>query len=139
MTVAVAVRKQLRGTVIECAGEANAPAHAMEPVSGEQLRAWLHRITPRVLVVDEGVGGRKWKVLSALPRVQLVASQPKIIALMQGLNQRRELLAAMAGCYDAIDLTSPSWQRDLAAALRAARRDAQRAPAVGTRQPLAGE
>lgn len=134
MTVAVAVRKQLRGPVIECVGD----VRALEPVSGEQLRAWLHRITPRVLVVDEGVGGRKWKVLSALPRVQLVASQPKIIALMQGLNRRRELLAAMAGCYDAIDVTSPSWQRDLAAALRAARRDVQRAQVEGTPLPRVG-
>lgn len=120
MTVAVAVRRQLREQVIECVGA----AQALEPKSGEQLRAWLHRITPRVLVVDEGVGARRWKVLSALPRVGLVESQPKIIALMYGLNAKRELLATMAGCYDAIDLTAPSWTTELRAAVRAAQRRA---------------
>lgn len=125
--VAVAVRKQLRKEVIACAGR----ARALHPVSGPQLRAWLHRIKPCALVIDEHLGAGRWKALAALPRVGLVESQPKIIALMTGLNNRRERLAAMAGCFDAIDVTSPSWQSDLEAALRIALRDVRFSPQGG--------
>jgi DNA-binding response OmpR family regulator len=131
--IAVACRRALRPVVLPCVGS----AHVLQPVSGEQLRAWLHRITPRVLVVDEAVGERKWKVMAALPRVHLVASQPRIILLTNKLDSKRELQAAMAGCFDAVDVTSSSWPQELREAVRIALRGVRPYQAEGSPPPPA--
>lgn len=129
--VAVVVRRELREQVVSIVGGCS----PFSPQNGAQMRAWLHRIKPRLLIVDELAGGARWRVIPELPRVSLVETQPWVIALMNGLDQKRERLAAMAGCYDAVDLTLPSWPRELRAAVRHAlkkRPDVPSSPAGGS-------
>jgi hypothetical protein len=129
--VAVVVRRELREQIVSIVGE----CRPFNPRSGAQMRAWLHRIKPRLLIADELAGGPRWRVIPALPRVSLVETQPWVIALMNGLDPKRERLAAMAGCYDAVDLTLPSWPRELRAALRHAlkkRPDVHASPVEGS-------
>jgi hypothetical protein len=68
--------------------------------------------------LDEFIGEGRWKAFAAVPRVGLVKSRPRVIALMYGADARRQRLAGLAGCFDAVDVTSSSWRADLREAVR---------------------
>jgi len=116
---------------MECVGDGVA---VEDLTSGTKLRHQLHRMQPLLVVVDERAG-RTWRAISAVPRIHLVRSQPRVIALLEKIDQRRERLAAMAGCYDAVDLSRSSWPDDLREAVwLAGQDDAADLPVVTTGQ-----
>jgi hypothetical protein len=118
MRTVVAVRSELTGQVLDSAGE----CVTIEPTSKESLYMWVSFNAPQILLLDEGIGAGAWKALSEVPRLCGLSPQTKVILLADGLDERRERLAAMAGCYDAIDVSDSSWPADLEESLRYARR-----------------
>ena len=108
----VAVDEEVLSEVLDSIGDAS----VVRPVSREHLSMLMEHARPNVLIIDEDLGGSEWKVTSSIPD-----TGAKVILLARGVDQRLERLAAMAGCYDVIDLTSQTWIEDLEESVRAAR------------------
>jgi chemotaxis response regulator CheB len=130
MKIAVATRGELLGAVLECVDDemkarfSDPPRVIREPGDSTQMRRQIYQAQPDVIVLDEHVGTAKgWRSIASVPRlVVAVRTRPRVIALLVGVTERRERLAAMAGCYDAVDITVPSWRDELREAVRVAAR-----------------
>jgi hypothetical protein len=129
MTIAMAVCADVLPSVVEIIGEAVSLKAAR---TATELRRQLHQIQPKVFLLDERIGGSRFKAISTVPRVHRVRSRPRVIALLQSITEKKEQLALMAGCFDAIDLSAPSWQNELREAIRIAQTKRRaRVPKVG--------
>jgi DNA-binding NarL/FixJ family response regulator len=130
MKIAVATRGELLGSVLECVDDelkarfADPPRVIRDPADSKQMRHQIYKAQPQIVLLDEHVGTAKgWRSIASVPRlVAGVRTCPRVIALLMGLTEKRERLAAMAGCYDAVDLTDPSWRDELREAIRVAAR-----------------
>ena len=112
MRALIAVDEGVLEQVLDSVGDAS----VVRPVSREHLFLVVDHGKPEILIIDEDIGGGRWKVISSIPDAGM-----KVILLARGVDERLERLAAMAGCYDVIDLTSQTWIEDLEESLRAAR------------------
>lgn len=118
MKVAIAVRGEILPTVTTLvSGEV-----LVETETSKDFRRAVYEFQPDLMVMDHRFGNRRgWKPLPSVPRIIATKSSPLVIALMDGVGARERRIAAMAGCYDAIDLSVNAWREDLAASLRLAR------------------
>ena len=112
MRAFVAVDEGVLPEVLDSVGDAS----VIRPVSREHLSLIVKHANPEILIIDEDIGGGRWRAISSIPD-----TVTKVILLARGADERLERLAAMAGCYDVIDLTSQTWTEDLEESMRAAR------------------
>lgn len=112
MSAFVAVDDSCLSEVLDSVGDSS----VIRPLSRDHLSLMMEHGRPEILIIDEDIGGILWKVTSSIPD-----TGAKVILLARGVDERLERLAAMAGCYDVIDLTSLTWIEDLEESVRAAR------------------
>jgi DNA-binding NarL/FixJ family response regulator len=135
MKVALIARTPIALAAIDvCRDLEKPPRHyfvVTKPGAPTRLRRQLYEAQADLMVLDERVGiDDGFKIMASI--AALTGKTPnRVIGLFDGLNQRRRELAAMAGCFDAIDLTDPAWCADLAESIRFAS-----APAVEFREEL---
>jgi len=129
MRVAIAARRGLRELLAACVSD-GVVIENFETATN--LRRQIHLIQPGVVLVD----GR---LLSTVPRMALVDSQPFVLGLLWKIDRRTDRMAAMAGCWDAVDVSVTSWREELHEALQLARRAwfLRKAAAVGPALPIA--
>jgi hypothetical protein len=137
MVTALVVRKGILSTVKACVGGETLEIEASE---SKKMRHQIYLLQPGILVIDE-LAARGYKPLASVPRVRARCKRTKVIALLEGMSHRKKKLAVMAGCFDGIDVTQPSWVDDLFASLLVARRhladEIERAFALARLQTLA--
>lgn len=117
MGTLVAVGPDLLLQVLDSMGDSD----VIDPADGDHLCELVRQRGHGILILDECIGQGRWKPLSAVPGLLEGRHVPKVILLSRGLDERREQTAAMAGCYDAIDVTSRTWIQNLEESVRVAR------------------
>lgn len=117
MGTVVAARADVLVQVLDSIGDAD----VISPMDGDDLYELVRQRSYSILIVDEDIGRGRWKAIASIPILLEGRHLPKVILLARGLDERRERLAAMAGCYDAIDITSRTWIQNLEESVRVAR------------------
>jgi chemotaxis response regulator CheB len=132
MRIAIAAR----GALIQAIRAAGGGGIHFKAGESKELRRLAYMLQPDVLILDE-LAAPDWKPLASVPRIK-AKCKTRVIALLDGITRQKKRMAAMAGCYDGIDLSDSSWPEELAASLEVVRcrlaSDAQRlAPVVRLR------
>jgi hypothetical protein len=118
MLIAIAARVDLLHWVRESTGGGGVEVQASE---SKEMRNRIYRLQPDVLVIDE-LAANDWRPLASVPRIRARCKGTRVIALLEGITQRKKRMAVMAGCFDGLDVSDSSWPEELSASLEVARR-----------------
>jgi hypothetical protein len=117
MLIAIAARVDLLHWVRESTGGGGVEVQANE---SKEMRNRIYRLQPDVLVIDERAAN-DWRPLASVPRIRARCKGTRVIALLEGITQRKKRMAVMAGCFDGLDVSDSSWPEELSASLEVAR------------------
>ena len=84
---------------------------ALEPI---ELRHRVHQTQPEAVVLDVRYGGNRYRVIEQAPGIMAANSGPAVILLLPWDSDAVIDEAARQGCFDAISLSHPAFDAEVA-------------------------
>ena len=80
----------------------------------KELRHKVHQMQPEVVLLDVRFGGNRYRAIELAPGIMMTRSGPAVILLLPWDSNEVIDEAARQGCFDAISLSHPSFDSEVA-------------------------
>jgi hypothetical protein len=94
--------------------------YLLKAATAKAFRHEVYSEQPDVLLLDVTFGGNAYRVIESVPRLIDTTSRPAVVLLIPWSSEKVEREAAVAGCYDVVNVDGPALKRRVAKAVAAA-------------------